>query len=191
MIMLTVALALALFFLLFAGSAGAAGISGIVNGSDGTPVVGATVTLYFNGQEAAVQGNPAVTDFNGQYRFPLLPAGTYSLQAEKGGYTYTATATVEGSDVVLDVAIFGYHGGSGMPTPHLAVTRTPDPRPAVTLNPWPTATPVPPPTPTPKPTKKPTPIPLPPTPTPAPGPGVPLALLCLGIAFASAFARYR
>jgi outer membrane biosynthesis protein TonB len=188
--MLTVTLALATFFLLFAGSAGAAGISGIVNGSDGAPVVGATVTLYFNGQEAPVQGNPATTDFNGFYRFPLLPAGTYSLQAEKGGYTYTATATVAGSDVVLDIAIPGYTAGpAALPTPYLAVTRTPDPRPAVTLNPWPTATPVPPPTPTPKPTKKPTPIPLPPTPTPAPGPGAPMALLCLGIAFALARVR--
>lgn len=92
--------------------------SGRVQGTDGKPIVGATVAVTSNRQGFT---RTATTDDNGSYRIPQLPMGTYSVTVSADGYdsftdprvdltqsgaanTYTLAATgaaAAGGDIVV------------------------------------------------------------------------------------------
>jgi hypothetical protein len=153
------------FFIIVAGSASTATIHGIVTDNNGVRVAGATVTLYQGGQVYDHQGNPGMTDITGYYEFTGLPAGDYSLQAEKASYFSSSdTRSLANSDLAIDLKIPGYDSKAVTPTIKVYVTVTPTPAP---------------PTPTPTPKPSPTLVPLP-TPVPEPGFGLLLALFSLG-----------
>jgi hypothetical protein len=73
--------------LLFVSTAGAqttGGINGTVNDNTGAVLPGVTVTA----SSPALMGvQTAVTNDQGQYRFPALPIGTYTLNYELGGFS--------------------------------------------------------------------------------------------------------
>jgi len=67
---------------------GTARISGrVVNGETGTPLRRAEVSL---GGEALKEGRGTSTDENGRYEFKDLPAGRYTLSANKAGFAFVA-----------------------------------------------------------------------------------------------------
>ena len=161
---LIAAVAFVVFFIAVAGSASAASIHGIVTDNNGFRVTGATVTLYQNGSMYANPDNPGKTDATGYYEFTGLPAGAYSLQADKAGYFSSSdTRSLASSDLEINLRIPGYDSKAATPTVQVYVTVTPTPAP---------------PTPTPTPKPSPTLVPLP-TPTPDPGFELLLALLSL------------
>ena len=172
---LVAALTLIVVFLtLSCGSASAAKIYGIVTDGNGARLAGATVTLYQNGSiYALAPDNPFTTDSAGYYEFPSLPPGTFSVQADKGGYPSSAEMReLGGIDVGVDLRIMGYSAGTATPTlPPVYTTPTPTP---------------PPPTPTPAPRPSNTPVPLP---TAPPQPGFELLLALVALLGAAAFKR--
>jgi hypothetical protein len=163
---LIAAVASVVFLIIIAGSASAATIHGTVKDMNGVKVVGATVRLYQNGQDYVHQNNPTRTDASGYYQFSGLPAGDYSVQADKDGFiSISESASTINGDVTKDLGIPGYDSRAAMPTVQVYVTITPTPAP---------------PTPTPTPKPCPTLVPLP-TPTPTPGFGLLLAFLSLSL----------
>ena len=136
---LIAAVAIVVFLIFAAGSASAAKISGTVTDMNGIRVAGATVTLYQAGQEYVLQNNPGKTDVIGYYEFTGLPAGAYSLQADKGSYYSTSdTVSLTEADMQINLRIPGYD--SKAPVPTVVVYATPVP---VTPTPKPTASPTP------------------------------------------------
>lgn len=72
--------------LAFAGFASAAAtgtLVGTVNDSSGAAVAGVEITAT---QEGTQSVRKQTTDQNGNFQFPVLPAGTYTLRAEKAGF---------------------------------------------------------------------------------------------------------
>jgi tetratricopeptide (TPR) repeat protein len=69
-------------------TAGGAILKGYVRDSSGQPVANATVFLQLatEAQTPAVPAEATHTDSDGAYRFASLPAGAYTLRAEKSGY---------------------------------------------------------------------------------------------------------
>ena len=153
--------AAAIFLITVTGSASAASITGTVTDTNGITVSGATVTLYQNGSEYLGTGNPTRTNANGHYMFTALTDGTYSIQADAGGYfSPSDSRNIAGNDVEVNLKITGYDSKTARPTSYAYDTPTPTP------------------TPTAKPTKKVTPTVVPlPTPEPSPGFGVLLVLV--------------
>lgn len=75
-------------------------IAGLVSDADGTPINGAAVSMILDGVETS-----AVTDEKGIYKFIGIPAGTYTLIAEKTGYspvTVEEVVVVEGNKTIQD-----------------------------------------------------------------------------------------
>jgi len=170
---LIAAVAVVVFLIFASGSASAAKISGTVTDTNGIKVAGATVTLYQAGHEYVHQNNPGKTDATGYYEFTGLPAGAYSLQADKGSYYSTSdTVNLAESDMEISLRIPGYDSRKATPTA-IYVTPTPTPAP-----------------PTPKPTASPTPT-LVPLPTPVPDPGFELPLVLVSIVAVAAIRRFR
>jgi hypothetical protein len=161
---LIAAVAVVVFLIFAAGSASAAKVSGTVSDMNGIKVADATITLYQAGHEYVLPTNPGKTDATGSYEFTGLPAGAYSLQADKGGYFSTSdTVNLAEADMQINLRIPGYDSRAAVPTVSVYVTPTPIP------------------TPTPKPTASPTPTMVPlPTQVSEPGFGLLLALLALG-----------
>ena len=107
---LTGAIALLLLIspLLFSQSRDTGAITGKVTDEQKSPLPGATVTLTSPNLMGA---RTSLTDANGDFRFPALPPGTYSLKAEISGFgtqiqekvrlTTTTTLTI---DIVLKPA---------------------------------------------------------------------------------------
>lgn len=68
---------------IFAQSKETGAIVGTVNDEEGSPLPGVTVTL----SSPKIMGDrTAITDADGQYRFPALPPGVYSVKAELQGF---------------------------------------------------------------------------------------------------------
>jgi hypothetical protein len=160
---LIAAVAVVVFLIFATGSASAAKLSGTVSDMNGIYVAGATITLYQAGHEYVLPNNPGATDATGYYEFTGLPAGAYSLQADKGGYFSTSdTVSISDADMQINLRIPGYDSRAAVPT--VSVYATP------VLA-----------TPTPKPTASPTPTMVPlPTPVTEPGFGLLLVLIALG-----------
>ena len=103
-----IALLLLLSPLLFSQSRETGAITGKITDEQKSPLPGATVTLTSPNLMGA---RASLTDVNGDFRFPALPPGTYSLKAELSGFgsqvrenvrvTTTTTLTI---DVVLKPA---------------------------------------------------------------------------------------
>lgn len=163
---LIASLAFFVFFVIVAGSASAATIHGIVTDDNGARVAGATVTIYQGGMQFVSQSNPWQTDITGYFEFSGLPAGAYSVQADKGGYfSPSDSAILAGNDVTINLRINGYDSKAPTPTVQVRATPTPTPAPPTTI---PTAKPCP------------TLVPLP-TPEEEPGFGLLLVLISLGV----------
>jgi hypothetical protein len=170
---LIAAVAIVVFLIFSAGSANAAKISGTVTDTNGVKVADATVTLYQAGHEYVLQNNPGKTDSTGYYEFTGLPAGAYSLQADKGGYPSTSdSVNLADADMEINLRIPGYDSRVATPTVAIHDASTPTPAPT----PRPTATPVP------------TKVPLP---TPVPEPGFGLLLVLISIGTVAAVRRLR
>ena len=85
-------------------------VSGVVRDSDNNPLPNSRVT---------VEGTPlptAIANARGEYSFPLVPAGSYSIRAEQGGCTTAQTQSLVVDAVkTLNFALsdvtdaFGYH----------------------------------------------------------------------------------
>jgi hypothetical protein len=79
----------ALFALLISGAAAAqttattGALFGTVSGSDGKPLPGVTVAISGPNLQG---GRTTVTNAAGEYRFPLLPPGTYRVEASLSGF---------------------------------------------------------------------------------------------------------
>jgi protocatechuate 3,4-dioxygenase beta subunit len=159
--------AAAIFLITVTGSASAASITGMVTDTNGIAVSAATVTLYQNGSEYPGTGNPARTNAAGYYLFTGLTDGTYSIQADAGGYFSPSDSRIlAGNDVEVNLRITGYDSKAARATIYAYDTPTPTPTP----------------TPTAMPTKKVTPTVVPlPTPEPSPGFGMLLALVAIGL----------
>jgi len=74
-------------------------LTGTVEGTNGEPIAGATVTIVSNAQGVS---RTATTGANGQFRVPIIPTGTYA-----------ATVTAPGFDSVTDTVNVGLGGQSG------------------------------------------------------------------------------
>ena len=88
---------------LFAQAAGTASIQGGVTDPTGAIIPGVTVTLTNNGTQVQ---RTATTDSGGQYTFPNIPVGTYSITAtDKGFQTYSQTNIVleVGSSIAINI----------------------------------------------------------------------------------------
>jgi hypothetical protein len=169
---LIAAAAVVVFLIFVSGSASAAKISGTVTDMNGIHVAGAAITLYQAGQEYVHQANPGVTDATGYYEFSGLPAGAYSLQADKGGYFSTSdTVSLTEADREINLKIPGFDSKAPLPTVLVYATPTPVP-------------------PTPKPTAKPSPT-MVPLPTPVPEPGFGLLLVLVSLGAVVAIRRFR
>jgi hypothetical protein len=171
---LIAAVVFTVFLIVVAGSASAATISGTIMDNNKVKVAGANVILYQGGQEYVSQNNPTKSDATGYYEFTGLPAGDYSLQADKDTFfSISVTASINNGDVQKDLWIPGYDSKAVTPTVQAYVTITPTPAP---------------PTPTPTPKPSPTLVPLP---TPAPEPGFGLLLVLLSMGAVAAIRRFQ
>ncbi len=67
-------------------------LSGTVTDNQGGVLPGVTVTAT---ETSTGRQQISVTDANGQYRFPILPAGTYRLEAEISGFAKLTVPALE------------------------------------------------------------------------------------------------
>lgn len=112
----------------FVGTITRYSINGFVLDTSGNGVGDAIVTL------SGSAGGPTLTDVNGFYSFPSLPAGgTYTITPTKSGFTFAPASRTTNS---LSANIFANFVGGAAPVPrHLrkqsaSQTPTPPPRPA-------------------------------------------------------------
>lgn len=71
----------------------------VTNSATGLPIQGATVRVQ------STPLPPATTDVGGAYAFPMVPAGTYSVQATAPGFLPSMQSVVIDQDVVVDFAL--------------------------------------------------------------------------------------
>lgn len=78
---------------LVAQSTTTSALTGVVRGSDGSPLAGATVRIS---SPSMIGGERVMkTADNGVYRFPVLPPGRYHIVVEAGGRTMTGNEVLE------------------------------------------------------------------------------------------------
>jgi hypothetical protein len=95
-------------------------ITGYALDEDGNPVSAANVTLWQDGQfwqhtrvTYAGSENPYASDIHngneGYFIFGFVNPGSYTVKAEKDGYTGSASLTFNDKTVLVNVTITGYH----------------------------------------------------------------------------------
>lgn len=82
-------------------AADASGLAGTIVGQDGTPIVGAVITLSGNGRPIVLR-----SDKNGKFSLPSVAAGTFTVTATARGYNPIDPRTIEfTSDAPNDIAL--------------------------------------------------------------------------------------
>ena len=89
----------------------AGGIRGrVIAAGSGQPLAKARVSFS---SDTGVTANPVFTDVNGAFAFPDLPAGHYTLSAEKTGYARARYGSRGPFDPPMEITVAGGPGSSG------------------------------------------------------------------------------